>query len=143
MIRCDQNELIAKKKFSLILILIFIISVFLSFSSEIVLAPPDKNKPPIADPGGPYSGVEGTPIVLDGSNSSDPDGDELSYTWSIEGSIIEGQTVSHTFLQNGTYFVTLQVRDGEHEQPVSDTAFVTVNDSDPLANFIASPTGGV
>jgi hypothetical protein len=34
---------------------------------------------PTANAGGPYAGIEGTPVVLDGSGSSDPDNDITDY----------------------------------------------------------------
>lgn len=37
--------------------------------------------PPVADAGEAQSVVENTSVVLDGTESSDPDGDELSYSW--------------------------------------------------------------
>jgi hypothetical protein len=41
--------------------------------------------PPNADAGGDLIGVTDNQIVLDGSASSDPDGDSLSYTWTQTG----------------------------------------------------------
>ncbi len=41
------------------------------------------NEPPIADAGGPYNVREGGSVVLNGTGSSDPDGDTLSYSWTI------------------------------------------------------------
>jgi hypothetical protein len=43
--------------------------------------PPDVNEPPIARAGGPYAGVAGTLLVMDGSASSDPDGTVAAYYW--------------------------------------------------------------
>ena len=41
--------------------------------------------PPVADAGGPYTGVEATEITFDGSGSSDPDvGATLTYRWDFD-----------------------------------------------------------
>ncbi len=37
------------------------------------------NNPPVADPNGPYTGIEGQPITLNGSGSYDPDGSIALY----------------------------------------------------------------
>ncbi len=46
----------------------------------------DNDSPPIADPGGPYTVVEGGSVVLDASNSTDPDlpYDVLTYEWDLD-----------------------------------------------------------
>ena len=44
---------------------------------------PPVNRPPLADAAGDRVGPAGVPIVLDGSRSFDPDGDPLTYAWSI------------------------------------------------------------
>jgi hypothetical protein len=43
---------------------------------------PAGNQPPVADPGGPYSGSVGALIAVDGTGSTDPDGTVLDYLWS-------------------------------------------------------------
>lgn len=72
------------------------------------------NAPPAADPGGPYTGYEGTPLAFDGSGSSDPDGDPLTYNWAWgDGSVSldAGPTPTHTYADNGNYDVCLTVTD--------------------------------
>jgi hypothetical protein len=48
-------------------------------------AAPPSNRPPVAVAGGPYVVSEGGTIRLDGSSSSDPDGDSLAGQWTLRG----------------------------------------------------------
>jgi hypothetical protein len=85
----------------------------------------------VADAGGPYSGVVGSPISFDGSGSLDPDSDPLTYSWDFgDGSLFgTGEMVSHVYATNGTYVVSLTVNDGTADSPAS-TASVTVTLAD-------------
>jgi hypothetical protein len=70
------------------------------------------NNPPTANPGGPYQGATGQPISFDGSASSDPDGDNLSYAWDFgDTGNATGATASHVYAAAGAYLVTLTVTD--------------------------------
>ena len=78
------------------------------------IAIPPANRAPVADPGGPYSGETGAEIRFDGSASSDPDGDSLTYAWNFgDGSTATGATPTHRYASSGVYEVTLIVNDGE------------------------------
>ena len=67
---------------------------------------------PVARPGGPYSGVVGSAVALNGSTSSDGDGTVVSYAWDFgDGTIGIGATPSHTYIAAGLYTVTLTVTD--------------------------------
>jgi serine protease len=94
------------------------------------------NGSPLADPGGPYSGKEDDPISFDGSGSSDPDGDRLTYRWNFgDGSTGAGITPTHTYSAGGTYEVTLIVNDGREDSAPSITSakIEEVNDA-PIAD---------
>jgi len=70
------------------------------------------SQPPVADPNGPYSGEVTMTIIFDGSGSSDPDGDPLTYDWDFgDGNTATGVTPNHAYEADGTYTVTLTVTD--------------------------------
>ncbi len=72
------------------------------------------NRAPTARAGGPYYGNEGSPVTFDGSQSSDPDGDGLTYYWTFgDGGTGTGVSPSHTYTDNGTFAVTLRVTDSK------------------------------
>lgn len=87
------------------------------------------NEPPVADAGPDQvllcSSGDGTAgATLDGSGSSDPDGDELIHLWSENtASIAEGAVVD-AFFTLGDHLVTLTVDDGQETD--SDELVVTV-----------------
>jgi hypothetical protein len=100
------------------------------------------NRAPIADAGFDLNGTETIPISLEGTGSSDPDGDPLTYSWTFvsrpEGStasIIAASAASASFTPDveGVYVVQLEVSDGEFSS--TDTATITVGP------FNAPPVG--
>ncbi len=94
------------------------------------------NGPPFADAGGPYTGSEGSPIVLDSSGTTDPSTppDVLTYRWNFgdgsPGVITTSVTVRHTYADEGVYTATLDVDDGRGGTD-TDIASVTVNNQPP------------
>ncbi len=72
------------------------------------------NTPPIAEAGDNISIKQGEYITLDGSASSDADGDTLTYNWLIDdvGYTFSGPVVNTQFNQSGVYTVSLTVNDG-------------------------------
>jgi hypothetical protein len=89
------------------------------------------NQPPIADAGGPYSGVVNNPITFDGSNSYDTDGNIIGYRWdwTNDGTWdtiwLSYPTKAHTYSSSGTYTVALEIKDDDGATS-EDTASVTV-----------------
>ncbi|MDH3715842.1 MAG: PKD domain-containing protein [Gammaproteobacteria bacterium] len=107
------------------------------------------NSPPIADAGDPQSVAPGDNVVLDGSGSSDPDGDLITYAWtltSIPGNsaamLVNANTVNPNFVADvsGTYVVQLIVNDSL-EDSVPDTVTIMAGaNAPPLAD--AGPDDG-
>lgn len=76
-------------------------------------APEPVNVPPVVSIGGPYACSEGSDISMEGS-ATDENGDELTYSWDLgDGTVLNGNAVSHRFVDNGAYPATLAVSDGE------------------------------
>lgn len=83
-------------------------------------------QPPVARPGGPYSGTVNATVSFDGSASSDPDGRIVSYDWKFgDGGTASGAQVLHAYAATGTYTATLTVTD-DSGLTASATATVTV-----------------
>lgn len=69
-------------------------------------------------------------VVLDGSESSDPDGEIERYEWDVDGDgqfEAEGETVSHTYDESGEYEVTLRVTDADGLQTTATTTVSVVS----------------
>ena len=83
---------------------------------------------PSSYPNGSYTGTEGVPVSFDGSGSSDPDGSIVRYSWTFgDGATGTEATATHTYAQNGTYTVTLEVTDNDGLKATnSTTAAITV-----------------
>lgn len=97
----------------------------LSGSATTAITVSDGNRAPIAHAGGPYTAFAGAPIVFDGSGSSDPDGDELTYQWFFgDGATGIGVNPSHAYAAAGTYGVALSVTDGSLTSLSTTTATI-------------------
>jgi PKD repeat protein len=72
------------------------------------------NQPPVANAGADRAGTAGIAVGFDGSGSSDPDSDPLSYSWNFGDGTPAGSgvTPSHTYATAGNFTVTLTVNDG-------------------------------
>lgn len=79
------------------------------------------NDAPTADPGDDRTVPVGKEVILDASNSTDPDDDELTYQWSISGKPVSSQATITNADQmqaqftpdvSGRYVFNLRVADG-------------------------------
>ena len=111
-----------------------------SAPSQVVIS--TQNSPPVANPGANQTVATQTTVQLDGSHSTDVDGDPLTYHWSFASTPVGSKAqlsnstlVDPTFLtdEKGTYVVQLIVNDGKVN---SAAALVTISDvnSPPVAN---------
>lgn len=61
------------------------------------------------------------PVVLQADGSTDPDGDELSYDWRLDGEPVEAGPVLETELAAGPHEVEVQVSDGHATRSVEES----------------------
>lgn len=113
------------------------------------------NTAPTADAGPDQSVPTNSTVQLNGTNSTDPQGDPLAYHWTLtppsgSAAILSDMTVAQpTFITDipGTYAATLTVNDGDLDSPPdSMTVFVTATSQPPtLSSFfpISGPMGTV
>ncbi|MFA6436763.1 MAG: PKD domain-containing protein [Candidatus Paceibacterota bacterium] len=91
------------------------------------------NQRPIAEAGQDIVTNVATTVHFDGSQSFDPDHDELVYFWNFgDGNSKEGTSIDHFYELSGKYVVSLEVGDGKSTS--IDTLIVNVY---PQAIFIS------
>jgi glucose/arabinose dehydrogenase/PKD repeat protein len=104
-----------------------------------------QNQPPIAVISAqPTSGPAPLTVAFDGTASSDPDGDPVTYAWDLDGDgALDDSTSpapSYTYAQAGSYTATLQVTDPSGATGTA-SATITAGNTPPLA-AIDLPTAG-
>jgi PKD domain len=112
-----------------------------TFSNNVLGVIPHVNHPPVANAGPDQSAIVGSTVTLDGSGSTDIDGDPLTYRWRIasqpvanaavidNASAIKPNVIIH---QKGTYQIELIVNDGIVDSALAITTITTTN-SKPVA----------
>jgi len=100
------------------------------------------NAAPVANAGPDIAAMTGQTVILDGSASTDPDGDPLAFAWTLvsapDGSAasLANPTEAQAALVvdvPGTYVVQLVVNDGEFDS-APDTAGITTANTAPVAD---------
>lgn len=108
------------------------------------------NSEPIANAGANRASPFGAEVILDGSGSSDPDGDSLSYAWAFvsspEGSAValeDADTVTTSFTPDviGQYVVELTVHDGYAQAKARVHVDVTMESGAATSVLYLSPAG--
>lgn len=106
------------------------------------------NSRPVADAGADQSALVGGTVQLDGSGSSDTDGDPLSFQWSLNtrpagsASTLQGDTTATPTLpidRAGTYVAQLIVNDGSSTSE-ADTVAISTQNSAPVAIIDGPPS---
>ena len=83
---------------------------------------------PVANAGGPYTVVEGSPLAFDGTGSTDADNDIVSYAWTFgDGATGTGPTPQHTYEVMGSYPVSLVVTDAQGATANATTSVTVLN----------------
>jgi hypothetical protein len=107
-------------------------------TDEVVIEAVSDNEGPVANAGADQKVTAGDTVMLDGSGSSDPDGDVLQFTWTMTtrpggsaASLQRSTSANPTFTADviGLYEISLTVSDG-NDTSAPDSVRVTAADGD-------------
>ena len=105
----------------------------LTLQDQIVAGVP--NLPPVAVTNGPYTGVTGVPVTLDGSGSSDPDGTIVSYEWDLDNDGVfddaTGEVINYTWTEGYSGNISLRVTDDRGATAIDTTTATIVSNQPP------------
>lgn len=119
-----------------------------SAPDAVVISTTRQNTAPIANAGADQSAQVGDVVQLDGSGSTDDDGDALTYAWTLNArpansaATLQGADTATPALnidQPGTYVAQLIVSDGRAAS-APDTVAISTTNSTPVASISAPST---
>src|SRR5690606_38416201 len=125
-------------------------STFVSDSDSVIITVlPVPNEAPVAEAGTDQSVLVGDEVVLDGSGSTDPDGDTLTYAWTLTGpdgstaTLADATTATPSFTPDlaGEYAATLVVNDGTVDS-TPDTVTISATLPTIAVSSLELPTYG-
>lgn len=107
-----------------------------------------ENRPPIVNAGQNQHASLGGVVIFDASESSDPDGDELTYYWEVvrpSGGNISLEDSNQPTIwffaeEEGIYIGTVTISDGREQASDTVEATVSGNNQKPIAEIRASKT---
>jgi len=105
------------------------------------------NQPPVAvATANPTNGSAPLTVNFNGTSSSDPDGDAITYAWDLDGDgLYDDSTAAqttYTYTQGGSYTTRLRVTDSRGASSISDPIVITAGNTPPTAT-IASPSASL
>ena len=100
--------------------------IYVPYIGTVEYDPATYDWPPIAKPGGPYTGIVGEYIPFDASDSIDAEKNIISYEWDFgDGTHTTGMTCSHQYTTTGEYEVSLVVTDaGNNTDSATTSVFI-------------------
>lgn len=116
----------------------------LSSSDSTVVTVTKPNQPPVANAGANQTigcaGPSGASVKLDGSKSSDPDGDTLNFVWKDgTGNVVGNAAIVQLTVAAGTHTFTLTVTDSANLSSTATTQVTVVAATAPVMGVILSP----
>ena len=105
------------------------------------------NHAPLADAtAAPQSGLIPLSVSFSGANSTDADGDSLSFAWAFgDGGTALGRLTNHNYTAAGSYAAILTVSDGRGGNDTASVAIAATAppNTPPVANAVGLPKSGV